>query len=322
MALSRRTAVTVAIAALMLSACGSGSHDNATSSAVSGGGGGGGSTDGGGGSGGADRMTGMDMSGAAKPGGAMAGMNMAAVDGDGLSKTVDGYSLTNLTFPAKAGKAGTMTFVINGPQDKPQTDFTLQQTKLLHLYVVRKDLTQFQHIHPTLDMKTGLWSVPVTFAEPGPYHVVVEFEALKSDGYFDYRIIGTDFKVGGGSYKPVPFAPVPGTASVDGYQVALDPTAKVHGPDLHLHITKNGADVTDIQPYLESFAHVTGFRSGDLKAVHVHPNEGPAKNDPNAHGGPSLTLASLFTVPGKYRMFIEFQTDGTVHRVPIDVDVS
>lgn len=319
MALSRRTAATVAIAALMLSACGSGSHDSATSSAVAGGGGGDATEGGGGSGGGTDRTAGTDMGGAA---GAMARMNMAAVDGDGLSKTVDGYSLTNLTFPTKAGQAGTMTFVIDGPQGKPQTDFTLQQTKLLHLYVVRQDLTQFQHIHPTLDMKTGLWSVPVTFAEPGPYHVVIEFEALKSDGYFDYRIIGTDLKVGGGSYQPVPFAPVAGTASVDGYQVALDPTAKVHGPDLHVRITKNGADVTDLQPYLESFAHVTGFRSGDLKAVHIHPNENPAKNDPNAHGGPSLTLASLFTVPGTYRMFIEFQTDGAVHRVPIDVNVS
>jgi hypothetical protein len=162
----------------------------------------------------------------------------------------------------------------------------------------------------------------VTFAKPGPYHMVIEFEALTPDGNFDYRILGTDFKVGGGKYTPVPYQPVYGHASVDGYDVSLDPNGRIGGPALHLKVTKNGADVTDLQPYLESFAHLTGFRDGDLKAVHVHPNEVPKKGDVNARGGPVLTLASVFTSPGKYRIFVEFQTDGRLHVTPIDIQVS
>jgi hypothetical protein len=188
--------------------------------------------------------------------------------------------------------------------------------------VVRDDLTGFQHIHPDLNTKTGVWTVPITIAKPGPYHAVIEFEALKDDGNFDDRILGNKLTVAG-TYKPVKYVAVTGTNTVDGYTVTMDPTAKVHGPDMHLKITKDGADVTDIQQYLQSYAHITGFREGTLQAVHVHPNEVPPyKTDPNAVGGPNLTLMSLFTDPGNYRMWIQFQTNGQVHTVPLDLTVS
>ncbi|HEX3829303.1 MAG TPA: hypothetical protein VHV82_18735, partial [Sporichthyaceae bacterium] len=232
--------------------------------------------------------------------------NMGAFEGDGKASTVGGYSLVSVKSPKKAGQAGTLSFVVNGPSGKPQTDFTLQQTKLLHLYVVRADLTGFQHIHPTIDMLTGVWSVPITFGQPGPYRLVAEFEALTDDGNFDDRILGSNLVVPG-AYQPAKYAPLYGSTSVDGYTFSLDRTATVNGPDLHLRVTKAGADVTDLQQYLQSFAHITGFRQGDLATVHVHPNETPPKTDPNKVGGPVLTLASLFTAPGNYRLFVEFQ---------------
>jgi hypothetical protein len=290
-----RTALAVAVASAALAGCGGGSHESVTATAA--------------GSGAATGATGDPM-------------NMGVADGDGTKATVGGYSLVQLTSPTTSGKAGDITFVIDGPGGKAQTDFTLQQTKLLHLYVVRADLTEFQHIHPTLDMKTGLWTVPVTFAKPGPYHLVIEFEALTADGNFDDRILGTDFEVAGEKYIPVAYHPAYGTATVDGYDLTLDPSCKADGPPLHLKVTKGGADVTDLQPYLESFAHITGFREGDLKAVHVHPDEFPKKGDANARGGPVLTLASVFATTGKYRMFIEFRTNGQVHLTPLDIDVT
>jgi hypothetical protein len=254
--------------------------------------------------------------------GAMAGMNMMAFEGDGLKKTVDGYTFSQLTNTARVGKPGELSFVIDNPKHQPQKDFTLQQTKLLHLYLVRDDLTEFQHIHPNLDTKTGKWTVPIKFAKPGPYQVVIEFEALKDDGNFDDRILGDKLTVPG-TYSPVKYVPITGSNTVDGYTVTLDPAAKVHGPDLHMKITKDGRDVTDLQQYLQSYAHITGFRKDTLQAVHVHPNEVPPyKTDPNAVGGPNLTLMSMFTKPGQYRLWIQFQTNGEVHTVPLDVTVS
>jgi hypothetical protein len=306
----RRTAASsLAVAlTLALSACGGGGKDTVTAGATS------------------DPGGSMSMSHTMPDGSTMAqampGMNMMAFEGDGLKKSVDGYTFAKLANTAKVGRAGTLSFVISGPKGKPQKEFTLQQTKLLHMYVVRDDLTEFQHIHPDLDDKTGKWTVPITFAKPGPYQVVIEFEALKDDGNFDDRILGHRLTVAG-DYKPVRYTPVTGTNTVDGYTVTMDPTAAVHGPNLHLKITKDGADVTDLQQYLQSYAHITGFRKGTMEAVHVHPNEVPPyKTDPAAVGGPTLTLASLFTQAGVYRMWIQFQTDGQVHTVPLDVTVS
>ncbi len=177
----------------------------------------------------------------------------------------------------------------------------------MHTYLVRKDLTQYQHIHPAIDAATGIWSVDLTIPEPGPYRVVTEFEALTPDGNFDDRILGTDFTVAG-TYKPSTAEPAAlDTATVDGYELSLDGAPKIGGGDLKLKITKNGADVTDLQPYLASFAHITGFREGDLSSVHVHPNEAPTDDDANATGGPVLTLAP---------MFMEAGTLPAVHPVP------
>ena len=251
---------------------------------------------------------------------AMAGMDMTQV-GDGMKATVNGYTLAAVKAPTKADEAGELTFRIDGPNGI-QKDYTRQQTKLMHTYLVRKDLTGYQHVHPTLDPATGVWSVDLTIPEPGPYRVITEFEALTPDGDFDDRILGTDFTVSG-PYKPSTAAPASlGKASVDGYELTLDGTPKVGGGDLKLTITRNGADVTDLQPYLASFAHITGFREGDLSSTHVHPNEAPNPDDANATGGPELTLAPMFMEAGHYRLFVQFQTGGVVHLVPMDVEVT
>ena len=253
--------------------------------------------------------------------GGMTGMDMSQV-GDGMNSSVNGYTLASLEAPKKAGEAGTLTFTIQGPRGV-QKDYTRQQTKLLHLYLVRKDLTGFQHLHPTIDQSSGQWSVDLTIPDPGPYHVVTEFEALTADGNFDDRILGTDFTVEG-PYKPATAAPAAANqASADGYQLVLDGTPKVSGGDLKLKVTKDGAEVTDLEPYLASFAHITGFREGDLTAVHVHPNEAPKnQDDTTARGGPTLTISPMFMETGHYRLFIQFQTAGVVHLATMDLDVA
>ena len=46
-------------------------------------------------------------------------------------------------------------------QRAPLLDYTREHEKDLHLIVVRRDLTGFQHVHPRLDRSTGTWSVDV-----------------------------------------------------------------------------------------------------------------------------------------------------------------
>ena len=46
----------------------------------------------------------------------------------------------------------------------PVRDFDVTHEKRMHLIVVRRDLTGFQHLHPTL-AADGTWSTPVTLAQ-------------------------------------------------------------------------------------------------------------------------------------------------------------
>jgi hypothetical protein len=53
------------------------------------------------------------------------------------------------------------------------TDFAIAHEKVMHFIVVRKDLTQFQHLHPDFNKETGEFSVAVTFPAPGPYRFLL-----------------------------------------------------------------------------------------------------------------------------------------------------
>ncbi len=54
------------------------------------------------------------------------------------------------------------------------TKYVESHEKLLHLIVVRRDLADYQHVHPVLD-DSGTWSVPLNLTEPGDYRVFADF---------------------------------------------------------------------------------------------------------------------------------------------------
>jgi len=85
-----------------------------------------------------------------------------------------------------------------------------------------------------------------------------------------------------------------------------------------LNFSKDGQPVTDLEPYLDSYAHLSAFRQGDLAFAHLHP-EGTASGD---HGGPQLTFDAAFPSTGRWRMFVQFQTAGVLHTAIFTVSVA
>ena len=243
--------------------------------------------------------------------GAMGGMSMS---GAGLQSTVDGY---HLAFPAKpmAGMAMTMTFTIT-KDGKPVTQFDREQTKLLHFYLIRSDLTGFQHLHPTL-AADGTWSVtPSEGLAPGRYRVYTQFVP---HGTGSALVTSVPLTVPGTPPAATPLPAREGSITVDGYTVKVSGALR-HGTESPLTITisKGGAKVTDLQPYLGVFAHVTAIHAGDLGFAHLHPDTGAS----SATGGPTLTVHADLPSPGDYRAFIQFQTAGTLHTAAITLVAS
>ena len=87
--------------------------------------------------------------------------------GDGTRAEAGGYRLADVRLPARHRRPGRPDV----PDPRPATtsrspDFTEQQTKLLHLYVVRTDYAVYRHLHPTL-AEDGTWAAPVDLDRAG-----------------------------------------------------------------------------------------------------------------------------------------------------------
>lgn len=219
----------------------------------------------------------------------------------GLAVAADGYALELATTTLAPGAPGTLRFTVTGPDGDPLTELTPSHEKDLHLIVVRRDLTGYQHLHPTRDAQ-GTWTVPLTLAEPGPYEVFADFLPT---GREQSLTLAADLTA------PGPFAPAPlpapaRSASVDGYDVALDGEllAGTSSP-LTLTVSRDGRPVTDLEPYLGAYGHLVALRAADLAYLHVHA-------DGEAAAGPDVAFAAEVPSAATYRLFLDFQHDGVV----------
>ena len=70
-------------------------------------------------------------------------------------------------------------------------DFAVDHEKLMHLIVVRHDLQDFQHLHPSINKNTGEFTIPVTFPNNGNYRLYADFipanKTMNADP-FQYRL--------------------------------------------------------------------------------------------------------------------------------------
>ncbi|WP_045740344.1 hypothetical protein [Actinoplanes rectilineatus] len=231
---------------------------------------------------------------------ASAGNTTTAVPA-GLQVTQDGYRLQTISAALAVGAPQPFQFRILGPDDKPVTDYTRSHDKELHLIVVRRDLSGFQHVHPEL-AGDGTWSIPLAVAAPGQYRVFVDFQpATRTDGL----TLGADVPAPG-DYQPRPLPPAERSTTVDGYTVTLTGDLVPRGSSqLTLSVRKHGAPVTDLQPYLGAYGHLVALRDADLAYLHVHPDGEPG--DGKTAAGPDIVFHADVPSTGAYRLYLDFQ---------------
>lgn len=247
--------------------------------------------------------------------GDMPGMDHTAA-GNGLADTRDGYRLTGHDTTLRAGKPATYRFTVTGPGGKPVTDFALDQAKRMHFYAIRSDLSGFQHIHPTM-AKDGTWTAGLASLPPGSWRMFASFTPGSGAGKGRNLVLSRTVTVPGTSTKtPLPTAAT--TTGADGYDVTVQgkPMAGMGHP-LTVRITKGGKPVTDLQPYLDTYAHLTAFHEGDQALAHLHP-ETKVNGD---HGGPELSFHAELPAPGNWRLFLQFQTGGKLHTAALTLRV-
>jgi hypothetical protein len=225
----------------------------------------------------------------------------AAHEPGGLASARNGYAFVP---DSTTVGSGTFAFRITGPGGAV-TAFDVEHDRRLHLIVVRRDGTAFQHVHPEMDA-AGTWRAPLTVPAAGVYRAFADFTPTGGPA----TTLGVDL-FAPGDFQPVAHTPAR-SSTVDGYTVTLDGdlTAGAVAP-VTLTIGRDGAPVT-VQPYLGANGHLVALRDGDLAYLHVHPRTDAA---PGSVVGFDAEVPSA----GTYRLFFDFQVDGVVRTADFTV---
>jgi hypothetical protein len=222
----------------------------------------------------------------------------------GLAVSEGGLTLKLARNTVTAGKRSDLAFRIVDRGGQTVRDFSVEHTKRMHVIVVRRDMTGFQHVHPT-QRADGTWTVPVTLRDAGSYRVFADF-SVAGNAY----TLADDLAVDGTVRSQQLPAPVD-SVNVDGMRVTLTEGASGAGAEAELgfEVTRDGKPVA-IEDYLGAKGHLVALRQGDLAFLHVHPDEN------------SLTFMAMFPTAGNYRLFLQFKTDGRVHTAAFTQEVS
>ena len=227
--------------------------------------------------------------------------------------------------------------------------------KLMHLFVVSKELVAFAHLHPVartpqaLDFDTQLPPLP-----PGNYHVYADI--VHESGYAQTLVSTID--VPGDRFEAVPSDPddswfVGGAAPespaaafwlADGAQVIWDRGADpiVAGKDRDLKFAVRdaaGADLS-VEPYMGMAAHLVVASMDGSVFAHLHPSGSismaamqrfvvpSGSGSADAHVGHAMADLSgrvaipyAFPKPGGYRLFAQVKRGGTVETAAFGVTV-
>lgn len=207
----------------------------------------------------------------------------------GLSARAGGLRLVAPEAPLARGAEQRVRFTVLGADGAPLTDYDVVHEKRMHLIVVRRDLSAFQHLHPRLD-PSGEWIVRARFDEPGDHRLFADFV---HEGR-PYTLAGDVRVTGSAADRPLPEPAA--VARAGGYEVRLD--AAQHGR-LAFAITRDGTPV-DPAPYLGAEGHLVALRERDLAFLHVHPEQD------------ELAFETRFPTAGRYRLFLQFRHAGQV----------
>jgi hypothetical protein len=213
----------------------------------------------------------------------------------GLAAAEDGLRLV-LDDPDRVTAAGRLRFRIVDEEGATVRAFDTEHERRMHLIVVRRDLSAFQHVHPE-QAGDGAWEVPLRLSEAGSYRVFADFS---SSG--ESHTLGADLHVDGRFEAHQLPHPAARATAEGGREVRLEQA----GDQVRFTVFEDGRRIRDIEPYLGARGHLVALREGDLAFLHVHPES-------EATEGGDIRFALEYPSRGRYRLFLQFKLDGRVH---------
>lgn len=258
-------------------------------------------------------------------------MDMAGKEGSGPIQSHRTYSLKPLTrSDYQPNKPAEYSFQIVDERGQVLKDFDVVHEKQMHFITIRKDATNYQHLHPEFDSDSGTFRLTsLTFPADGEYRLFADFTPSDAQmGPEGTKLPATpyiDTKVGDMSkYKPQPLGEQRFDSNTNGFDINV--FLAPHGPnDLGLvagtsssfavSVHKNKEPYAKLEPYLGARGHMVVF-GPDLEFIHGH-----TTNDSTTESY-IITFSVNFPKGGKYKAFLQTQTEGKVNTTDYVLEVS
>lgn len=208
-----------------------------------------------------------------------------------------------------------VTIQIQDKDGKPIEEFDIKHEKKMHLIVVSKDLSFFNHIHPE-EKGDGQFAVTTQFPAAGEYELISDFAPTGMEAMTRKQWITVE----GDAPAPQPIEPDANlTTIVDGKEVSLTVEPLESNKEAHLTFTikdaATGNPIDDLQPYLGAVGHVVILDDTAEQYLHVHPMD-------ERSSGPDAMFMATFPHSGTYKIWGQFQREDKVFTVPFVVKVS
>ena len=208
----------------------------------------------------------------------------------------------------RPGEKVHMRFDVHDPwKNNPVKKFNLVHEKLFHAFIVSEDLEVFVHDHPV--WMNDAFQYDITFPKPGMYRILGDFYP---EGATPQLVAGTVF-VEGTAPAPVKlsrdYSPKTGeNISVD---IVTSPAQPMAGVNTQIRFKIAPGD--GIEKYLGAWGHMLAASDDLIDIVHTHPFL--------ADGSPEIQFDLTFARPRTYRIWVQFQREGTVNTVHFDIPV-
>ena len=254
----------------------------------------------------------------------------------------------------KAGESAALVFTVRDAGGKKVRDLPVVHEQPIHLLVISKDLSEFNHLHPE-PQADGTYRVAHTFPHGGEYKLYVDYTPKDSQQVVDQ----IPLKVVGNPRAAIALKEDSSeTNTIDGLRVTMRPDRTLRaGQELMLNFAvadeRTKKPVTDLQPYLGALAHFVIVSEDGADFLHAHPMEktemtaadhgdssgggsGGHEATPHAHGDEAKTSGDVhapkasasevsahttFPRAGLYKVWAQFQRGGRVSTVPFIVRV-
>ena len=234
-------------------------------------------------------------------------------------RTFGHYRLDVRQIPNAAGTGvRALELAIRHPQTTEHvTALTVIHERLLHLFVVSRDLSFFAHVHP--ERSGDRFEVPIELG-PGAYVLVADF--VPSGGA--PQLVQHAFVTSG--YRASPFAVAKVEADVadklvEGLRIGIDagnPRAQTASVvRFTVREATTGAPVNDLEPYLGAAGHLLVVSADVTQAIHAHPEGTVGGPGPNGE----VVFAPVLPAPGVYKLWVQFQRKGKVITAPFAIEV-